>query len=179
VEAHVEHAAVFGALRGVPGRVLDLGSGGGVPGLVLALAWPDSKWTLLDAGERRTRFLAEAVAELGLAERVDVIRERAERAGHRPDLRAAFGLVVARAFAPPAVTAECGSPFLGPGGRLAVSEPPEPGRRWDPEGLDLLGLAVGPRLGRAPGSVQVLEQRRPCPDRFARRPGLPAKRPLW
>jgi 16S rRNA (guanine527-N7)-methyltransferase len=179
VETHVEHAGVFQAVDATPARALDLGSGGGVPGLILALRWPATAWTLLDAGDRRARFLEEAVGELGLGERVTVLRERAERAGHSGDLRAGFDLVVARAFGPPAVTAECGSPFLRPGGRLVVSEPPEPGNRWDPDGLELLGLALGARLGTDSGSAQVLEQRRPCPDRFARRPGIPPKRPLW
>jgi 16S rRNA (guanine527-N7)-methyltransferase len=179
VEAHIEHAGVFREVDTAPDRALDLGSGGGVPGLILALGSPATAWTLLDAGERRARFLEEAVAELGLAERVTVLRERAERAGHGDDLRARFDLVVARAFGPPAVTAECGSPFLRPDGRLVVSEPPESGNRWDASGLDLLGLALGPRLTTDGGSAQVLEQRRPCPDRFARRPGIPAKRPLW
>ncbi|HLI55059.1 MAG TPA: RsmG family class I SAM-dependent methyltransferase [Acidimicrobiales bacterium] len=102
---------------------LDLGSGGGVPGLVLALALPVSRWVLLEASRKRSAFLAEAVRRLDLEGRVSVAAERAEEAGLGP-LRGSFDLVVARSFAAPAVTAECGAPFLRSGGLLIVAEPP-------------------------------------------------------
>ena len=120
----------------------------------------------------------QAVARLGLSERVDVVTERAETAGHGAG-RGRYALVVARSFVAPAVTAECGSPFLCTGGRLVVAEPPggQP-ERWQPEGLAILGLRLDPGLtGRT--AYQVLAQERPCPDRYARRVGIPAKRPLF
>ena len=81
VSRHVAHAEAMGAAAGRPdGPVLDLGAGGGVPGLVLALAWPGTSWTLLDASERRAGFLENAVLRLGLADRVSVLRARAEDA---------------------------------------------------------------------------------------------------
>jgi predicted O-methyltransferase YrrM len=81
VEDHITHALGFAAqLSSGPTRAVDLGSGGGVPGLVLAaLAWPATHWTLLDATARRCVFLASAVAELGLADRVTVTRGRGEQ----------------------------------------------------------------------------------------------------
>ena len=84
----------------------------GLPGLVLVGMWPDCRATLLDAGERRCAFLAEAVDRLGLGGPGDGRAVPAEEAGRRPDLRGGFDLVVARSFGPPAVTAECGAPFL-------------------------------------------------------------------
>jgi 16S rRNA (guanine527-N7)-methyltransferase len=60
----------------IPGRWLDLGSGGGLPGLVLAEHWPTTPAVLLDASERRTTFLSEAVLELGWVDRVQVVRAR-------------------------------------------------------------------------------------------------------
>jgi 16S rRNA (guanine527-N7)-methyltransferase len=103
VAFHVEHArAYLPPLAGVVGAALDLGAGGGVPGLVLALERPDLRWTLLDAMTRRTAFLQEAVAELGLAN----VEVRTGRAEEVPDLRERFKAVVARGFGPPAVTAE-------------------------------------------------------------------------
>jgi hypothetical protein len=179
VTEHVRHAGAFLHLD-PPQLALDLGSGAGIPGLVLALAWPDSRWLLLDAGERRVAHLEEAVAELALADRVDVRHQRAEAAGRDPGLRARFDLVVARAFGAPPVVAECGGPFLRVGGRLAVSEPPDgTADRWNDDGLASLGLRRGIRLTGSGAGVQVLERVIACPDRFPRRMGIPAKRPLW
>lgn len=167
------------AVPSPPQRALDLGSGGGVPGLPLALLWPGSEWVLLEASTKRAGFLDEAVSGLGLSSRVTVVAQRAEEAGRSVELRGAFELVVARGFAGPAVTAECGSPFLGQGGALVVAEPPggEPSR-WSLEGLEELGLVVGPAL-RSPTACQVLFQARVCPSRYPRRVGIPAKRPIW
>jgi 16S rRNA (guanine527-N7)-methyltransferase len=187
VRVHVDHAIGFAGGIEPPRRFLDLGSGGGVPGLALARWWPDSWVALLDARERRCAFLREAVRDLDLAERAVVVWARAEEAGHRGDLRAAFDLVVARGFGPPAVTAECGAPFLRMGGTLAVSEPPEdgaaggppdPSDRWRSTGLARLGLAVG-RTWIDGYRYQALDQVKPCPSRYARNPGIPAKRPLF
>lgn len=184
VADHVTHARGFAVgLDAPPSRFLDLGSGGGVPGLVLATLWPSASVVLLDAGERRCAFLRDAVARLGLDGRVDVVRQRAEEAGRSPALRGTFDLVVARSFGAPAVTAECAAPFLEVGGLLVVSEPPEDrpgpgGDRWPADGLAAVGLGVGPTW-RAPYRYQALVQREPCPDRYPRRVGQPAKRPLF
>ena len=175
---HVEHAQGFlAALADVAGRVVDLGSGGGVPGLVVASARPDLEVVLVDAMAKRCRFLRTAVAVLDLAPRVRVVEGRAEHVG-RSDLRGAADAVTARAFGPPAATAECGAPLLRVGGRLLVSEPPDGPDRWPADGLAILGLAPGPTLAAGP-RLRRLEQVEPCPLRFPRRDGLPAKRPLF
>ena len=179
---HLDHALGFGAVGGTPvvgGSCLDLGSGAGLPGLPLAVAWPDSRWVLVDAGERRVAFLGAAISALGLEDRVSVIEGRAEELARREDLRGRFELVVARGFGPPAVTAECAAGFLVVGGWLVVSEPPG-GRpeRWPVSGLAQLGLE--PMTSEAGGaSYQVLRQATLCPDRYPRRVGIPAKRPLF
>ena len=188
VRVHVDHSAGFAAaIEPTPVQFLDLGSGGGVPGLVLARRWPESRAVLLDARERRCGFLREAVRDLDLGDRVVVVWARAEEAGHRDYLRGVFDVVVARGFGPPAVTAECGAPFLRVGGTLAVSEPPEDcdagaapntSDRWAAAGLARLGLAVG-RSWTDGYRYQALEQVEPCPTRYARNPGVPAKRPLF
>ena len=182
VVPHLHHALGFAVAAGGPpaGPAVDLGSGGGLPGLVLALVWPTSRWMLLDAGERRTAFLTEAVAELGLGDRVEVLRGRAEEVGRRTERRGGHRLVVARSFAPPGVTAECAAPLLAVGGRLVVSEPPEPDAgRWPDTGLEVLGLRAVAVVRDGGGTYQVLEQRSPCPERYPRRPGIPQKRPLF
>ncbi|MDP9451979.1 MAG: class I SAM-dependent methyltransferase [Actinomycetota bacterium] len=180
VEPHIVHARAF-LLRGEAmgaHRCLDLGSGGGIPGLVLAIEHPATSWVLLDAGTTRSAFLARACAELGLAERVQVVAARAEDLGHDQAYRGRFELVVARSFARPAVTAECAAPLLAVGGVLRVSEPPEGDDRWPPEALARLGL-VREHTTREPARIVELRQERACPQPFPRRVGVPAKRPLW
>ncbi|MEA2686132.1 MAG: rRNA (guanine527-N7)-methyltransferase [Actinomycetota bacterium] len=134
----------------------------------------------MDAGERRVAFLAEAAAALGVEDRVGVVCGRAEELARVVGLRGGFDLVVARGFGPPAVTAECGSGFLAVGGRLVVSEPPG-GRpdRWPAAGLAPLGLEPAATVEVGGAWYQVLVQTSPCPDRYPRRTGIPAKRPLF
>jgi 16S rRNA (guanine527-N7)-methyltransferase len=168
VPATIEHARGFA--RHLPprrGRLLDLGSGGGVPGLVLASDDPSLALVVLDRSERRTAWLSRAVARLDLRDRVEVVTAGAEELGHEPRWRAAFAAVVARGFGPPRVTAECAAAFLEVGGVLVVSEPPgEAGERWDPRHLAALGLEARP--GSAPGYA-AFSQMHLCPARFPRR----------
>ena len=178
VSEHLAHAQGFvDALAETTGRIIDLGSGGGIPGLVVATARPDLALVLLDATGKRCRFLESAVAELGYGSRVEVIEGRAEAVG-RSSLRGVADAVLARSFGPPAVTAECAAPLLRVAGRLVVSEPPGPGRRW-PAG-ELLRLGLRPLEHVAgPPAMQILEQLHPCPEAYPRRDGVPAKRPLF
>jgi 16S rRNA (guanine527-N7)-methyltransferase len=187
VQGHIDHAAGFAAaLSAVTGssppaggRLLDLGAGGGVPGLVLATLWPEVAVVLLESSERRVAFLADALTRLALGERVSLCHDRAEDAGRRPAMRGGFGVVVARSFGGPAVTAECGAPLLRVGGHLVVSDPPGgPGSRWPTEGLGALGL--GPAVSvSVEQHFAVIEQLSPCPEGFPRRVGVPARRPLF
>lgn len=178
VEDHITHAGRFvEALRELPegSLVVDLGSGAGIPGLVVADTRPDLHLLLLDSLERRVALLIEGVAELGWEERVSVLLGRAEDVGRDPRWRGRADAVTARSFGPPATTAECAAPLLRVGGRLVVSEPPDGSDRWPAEGVAVLGL-----VAEAPGEgVRVLRQSEPCPASFPRRVGLPAKRPLF
>jgi 16S rRNA (guanine527-N7)-methyltransferase len=184
VARHIDHGRAL--LAGLPerGRILDLGSGGGLPGLVLATCRPNLELTLLEARRRACRFLREAAADLGLAE-VAVVEARAEDAARRPDLRETFDAVVARSFGPPAVTAECAVGFLRRGGGLVVSEPPgdettpeKRAARWPAPGLEELGFGPPVAGGGPEASFVVLEKTR-SDDRWPRRVGVPVKRPLW
>jgi len=167
---HVSHAEGFiAALEDLPegSLLIDLGSGGGVPGLVIAEARPDLRVVLLDSLERRVALLAEAVlAELA----------RAEDTGRSPQWRAQADAVTARSFGPPATVAECAAPLLRINGVLVVSEPPEDTDRWPADGLAPLGLLDE---GSPVPGMRRLRQASLCPDTYPRRVGMPAKRPLF
>lgn len=160
----------------VPLLGFDLGSGAGLPGLVLALGFPHSTWTLVESMHRRSSVLVEAVDDLQLSNRVHVETQRAELVGQSRTSRNSADVVVARSFGPPAVAAECAAPLLRIGGALLVSEPPSSrGDRWPSAGLGELGLE--PR-GVEEG-IMVIRKVGPTPDRFPRRVGVPTKRPLF
>ena len=189
VEAQLQHALGFArALERAAGeevdgpfrRGADLGSGGGLPGLVLALHFPEVDWVLVEAATRRAAFLRNAVRQVGVEASTTVIEDRAEVVGRAPANRGTFDVVVARSFGPPAVVAECGAPLLRVGGVAVVSEPPGGApERWPAEGLALVGMAPGPTTVAAGATYQVLRQVHPCPERWPRRVGIPAKRPLF
>lgn len=184
LETHIEQARAFFSvvadLIDPSARVLDLGSGGGLPGLVIASTWPGLHVALLDGRSNRAENLSAAVDALDLGGSVEVIAQRAEQAGRELRHRQTFDLVVARGFGPPAVTAECAAPFLKVGGLLVVSDPPGGGasERWPTQGCAELGLRVV-RSQVDPWAFTILRQERLCPETVPRRTGLPQKRPLF
>jgi 16S rRNA (guanine527-N7)-methyltransferase len=181
VATHLDHAAAWAATLGrAPDTFLDLGAGAGVPGLMFLLLWPDVAGTFLDSRRRSAEFLAAASADLGWGDRMTIVEGRAEDLGRNPGLRERFPLVVARGFGAPSETAECGSAFVRPGGRLSVSEPPggDP-ERWPAGGLAELALRPAPAASGPEGSFAILEKTDPLAERFPRRVGMPRRRPLW
>lgn len=156
--AHVEHArAHHAAARPMPGqRWCDLGSGGGVPGLVMALEQPSIEFVLLDRSQRRADFLETAVQDLQLADRVTIALGDAAELAHLPRHRYAYDGVVSRAFGPPAAVAECSVGLLRAGGRLVVSEPPRCGEaRWPTDALAQLGMHFVRRTAGAPAFAEL------------------------
>lgn len=185
ISDHIQHATSFvAAARDVgivsPEHLIDLGSGGGVPGLIVAGIWTETEVVLLDGSTKRCEFLHDAATALGLEGRVSVRCGRAEELAHTHDLRGWADLVVARSFAAPAITAECAAGLLHQGGNLIVSEPPdEPaGGRWDAKGLSLVGMG-DPQVIEVDHRFVSIPQTQRCPDRYPRRVGVPAKRPLF
>ena len=182
ISRQLDHAVDLATLLepGAP-RMLDLGSGGGLPGLVLLNTFPDSTVVLLDANQRRCAFLREAIAALDVEGRCSVAEGRAESLARDPSLRGRFDLVVARAFGPPATTAECAAAFLSVGASLVVSEPPDgtSTTRWPADGLALLGLGPAARLHHGTATAAKMTLEGPVLGRWPRRVGVPSKRPLW
>lgn len=162
--------------------LIDVGSGGGLPGLVLKLARPELEVTLLEANHRKTAFLEAAGAQLGL--RVRVLAARAEEAAHRPELRESFDVATARALAPMPVLVELCLPFVRVGGRLlamkagAEAEVEAALPALERLGGRLLAIEAAPSAARERGQVVVVEKVAPSPAGFPRRPGVPGKRPL-
>jgi 16S rRNA (guanine527-N7)-methyltransferase len=179
VDSHVEHARAFVEAVAPPRAFLDLGSGGGIPGLVLARAWPLATGALVDSQARRVRFLAAALAELGLDARVHAIHGRAEDLAHDPRHRGAYDIVAARSFGTPAITAECGAGFLVIGGTLVVAEPPDALSRWPADGLASLGLADDGPFTAGGATVRRLRRSGPVPPGVPRRPAAMRRRPAF
>jgi 16S rRNA (guanine527-N7)-methyltransferase len=180
---HIDHARGFlphlDRIGHQAGGFLDLGSGAGVPGLILALARPATSWLLVDSMVRRTTVLSEAVATLALSHRVTVWTGRAEELGRLEEHRTAHAVVVARSFGPPSAVAECAAPLLHVGGFLLVSEPPDYQsqgiERWPAAGIIELGLEMeGFEAG-----VTAMRKMADTPERYPRRTGIPARRHLF
>jgi 16S rRNA (guanine527-N7)-methyltransferase len=185
LEPQVEHAQGFATafleFRPSPAsNLLDLGSGGGLPGLALAEHW-GTPTTLLDSSERRTEFLRDVAQAPGAPPNIEVVTGRAEDLARDPRFSEAFGLVVARSFGPPGVVAECAARFLSPDGVLVVSQPPAEGERparWSSRGLETLALRLLGEIdvGR---SFAVVERSGQLDERYPRRVGVPERRPLF
>ena len=171
---HVEDALVALPLIDA-GPVVDVGSGGGSPGIPLASARPDLTVHLLESQQRKCVFLRKAAIEF---DNVTVVHARAEDHG-RAAGRDLYAVAVARALAPPAVAAEWCLPLVRPGG-LAIIYAGATTASLDRVAADL--GASGPESLPQPGSAtrQLLVFRKvaPTPPRFPRRSGMARKRPL-
>lgn len=141
----VEHAEQYvGVLPSFAGTLLDLGSGGGLPGLVIAVRRPDLAVTLVERRHTRADLLRRAVRSLGCADRVTVRSDDVKVVA--AEAPASFDVVTARSFAAPSVTARWASVLLRAGGLLVVSEPPQDDpARWPAEVLAALRLVDGGR----------------------------------
>lgn len=159
-----------------------MGSGGGLPGLVLAVeVWPESRWVLLEAMAKRAQLLNWAVDHLGIADRVSVVHGRSEHLGRVGEpLRGACRLVTSRSFGAPATAAEAAAPLLATGGTLIVSEPPgSEGERWPAEGLARLGLMPDGVVRTDRAGYMVLIQASPCPPDHPRAWKRQSRQPLF
>ena len=117
---------------------LDLGSGGGLPALVIAVAWRGTRWRLSEISDKRCDFLEWAVSHLGLEPEVEVLRGDVEALPKKAEHREAYDLITARAFAPVCKTQAAVVDLLKPGGLLLLSNPPKGRSRQELEGSSRL-----------------------------------------
>jgi 16S rRNA (guanine527-N7)-methyltransferase len=157
--------------------LIDVGSGGGMPGLPLKIARPDLSVTLLEADHRKAAFLIQTAARLRVD--VDVVAARAETAGRGP-LRETFDLATCRALAPMPVLAELCLPLVRVGGRLLAmkAEVEEAAGAIAALGGGDQAVIPAPSAARDQGVIVVVPKLSPTPSRFPRRPGVPAKHPI-
>ena len=153
-------------VRGFPGSIVDVGSGGGAPGVPLAVVLPQRDVTLLEASRRKCLFLEQVARELP---NVTVVRGRAEE--QRTDC---FGVAVAKALAPPPVAAEWCLPLVEPGGAAVLWVGPSADRVHAARVAEVLAAEAV----RAPPGFLVLRKLGPTPPGYPRRPGMARKRPL-
>jgi 16S rRNA (guanine527-N7)-methyltransferase len=160
------------ALRGADlvqrfdGSIVDVGSGGGTPGIPIAVALPERAVTLLEANERKAAFLERAAREFP---NVRVVRGRAEE--QPTDV---YGVAVAKALAPPPVAVEWCLPLVRPGGGVVLWVGPSAER----EPVAAVAAKLAAELDNAPPGFLVLRKLAPTPPGFPRRVGVARKRPL-
>lgn len=169
------------------GRIIDVGAGGGLPGVPLAITSPDLDVTLLEATKKKVVFLEYVRTELGLTN-LNIINARAEDAGMQKGLRDRYKLAVARALASLPVVLEYCAPFVNSGGAILAMK----GRL---EGDELLAgrraaarigaelheanrVQLRPELEQKQRHIVVFQKIGPTPSGYPRRVGLAKKRPL-
>jgi len=166
-------------------KLIDVGSGGGFPGLPLKIIFPQIEMVLLESTNKKADFLKHIVQTLGLDD-VDVVAGRAEEMAHLPDYREQFDTVVARGLAEMDVLAELTLPFCRVGGYLIAQKKGE----IETELAASLNAitAMGGRLSGVKNialseftdrrCLLIIEKVSPTPAKYPRRPGIPTKRPL-
>lgn len=165
-------------------RVIDVGAGGGLPGLVLAIAQPDVEFTLVDATGKKVRHIAQTAEALGL-KNVRAIQARAEDlTGRHAELhtehRQHYDVALARALAPMPVLAELLAPLVKVGGSVLAIK----GERAEEEiqaatsALKRLGLSLEDTHRTTTGTVLLLRKVAKTPAAYPRRPGEPKRAPI-
>jgi 16S rRNA (guanine527-N7)-methyltransferase len=178
----IEDSLVLVDHLGEAEKVVDVGSGGGLPGLPLKIVLPGLSMTLVEADQAKAAFLVRACAALGLRD-VEVLARRAEDVGRDPLYRESFDVAVARALAPMPVLVELCLPLVRVGGRMLAqkTESEDVGgatRAIDALGGSLNSVVAAPSAARGAGTVVIIDKVRATPPAYPRRAGVPARKPI-
>ncbi|MDD2373205.1 MAG: 16S rRNA (guanine(527)-N(7))-methyltransferase RsmG [Syntrophomonadaceae bacterium] len=185
IDKHIEDSLKITDLLDLTGeKLVDIGSGAGFPGMIIAIACPQAEITLVESDHKKSQFLMEVARELALTN-VAVICARVEELGQDSGYRGSFSLCSSRAVASMNVLLEYGLPLLCPGGRLLLWK----GRNYQQEidqaqnALAILGGTLEEvncytLMEERDRALIVVRKEKPTPEKYPRRVGIPAKRPL-
>jgi len=185
IEQHIEDSLkVLEWVSLTDRQVIDIGSGAGFPGLILAMACPDSRVTLVESDLKKSTFLQNACDTLELRN-VRVIRDRIETLGHDSEHRNSYDICTSRAVAAMRVVLEYGIPLVKPEGELLLWK----GSSYQQEiaesqtALKILGGRIEEvylynLLQERDRAIVAVRKVRPTPQQFPRRIGAPTKMPL-
>lgn len=169
-----------------PGEeAVDIGTGGGIPGMPLAIARPDIRWTLVDATRKKIAFLEDVVNALSLPN-VVLYHGRVEELAHEPHLRSRYRVLTARAVSSLSALLELGLPLIRTGGTLLLPKGPEIADEQAAarQAVGMLGgriVSADPLPDAGTGvdtTLVIVSKERETPAAYPRRAGLPARSPL-
>lgn len=166
-------------------RFLDIGTGGGFPGLPLKIVFPAIKLALLEATAKKTVFLQHIVNKLGLND-VEVICGRAEELARQPEYREHFDIVLSRAVAQLSTLAELSLPFCTIGGLFIAQKSGDISSEIDSAAKSIETMGGSQPIAKrveleelaAERYLIIINKTSPTPDKYPRRSGIPSKRPI-
>lgn len=185
VDKHIQDSlAIFDIFSLSGKRLIDIGSGGGFPGLVLAILSHDTKITLVEADKKKGEFLLQVKRALNL-ENAEILIQRAEEVGHEPEYRERYDLCTSRAVAPVRVLLEYSLPLIKTGGLVVMWKGKNCGQEIIEAENAMTILGAGETsvykynlMDELDRSLVVVEKVMSTPQKYPRRVGVPGKRPL-
>lgn len=167
------------------GRIIDVGTGGGFPGIPLAIAFPEKEFVLVDSLNKRIKIIVNLAEKYGLSN-VTALHGRAEELGRREGMRESFDLCVSRAVANMSTLSELCLPFVREGGSfIAYKGPGSDGEIADADkAIKILGGSLK-SVERAYGGPEgtehrlvIVSKKRQTPSKYPRKAGTPGKTPI-